>query len=110
MKTVIFIDDALDFDLFQGDFGEPGDSELSNKIVKGRGVYCCYVCNGEIAKGETHRSAVWKFNGEIMSYRCCNACCIAMVSSINCDYEEDDPIDARYLLGEVSRNDGRGEE
>lgn len=99
---------ALEFDLFQGDFGSPGDCELSNKIVTSRGKYICFICHGPIIKGEEHRSAAYKFDGEIMSYRCCNACCVAMASSVSCDYidilneESDDldPIDARYALGE----------
>ncbi len=94
------LNDALDFDLFQGDYGAPGDTELANKIVTGRGVYKCFICKGEISKGERHRSCTWIFDGELMSYRCCNPCCVAMVASVNCDYEEDDPIDARYSIGE----------
>ena len=108
MSEIVCLDDALDFDLFEGDFGEPGDSELSNRIVKGRGIYRCHVCEGEIAKGEIQRSTVWKFSGELMSYRCCNACCIAMASSVSCDYEEDDPIDERYRLGDLKRSTARG--
>ena len=30
---------ALEFDLFQGDFGSPDDCELTNKIVISRGDY-----------------------------------------------------------------------
>lgn len=91
-------DAALNFDLFAGDFGGADDASLSNKIVKGRGVYSCFICAGEIAIGERHRYAVHKFDGEIMTYRCCNACCVAMADSVNCDYEDEDPIDARYEL------------
>lgn len=100
---------ALDFDLFEGDFGTPGDTELSNKIVKGRGKYKCHICAGGIKKGEIHRAAVWKFDGELMSYRCCNACCVAMVASVNGNYEEDDPIEARYALGHECREQEHGD-
>lgn len=93
------LDSALDFDLFEGDFGEPGDTELSNKIVTGRGEYKCFICYGTILKGEVHRSAKWKFDGELMLYRCCNECCVAMVASVEGDYEESDPTEARYTLG-----------
>jgi hypothetical protein len=93
------LDDALYFDLFEGDFGTPSDVELSNKIVTGRREYKCHVCAGPIAKGEVHRSTTWKFDGELMSYRCCYTCCVAMVASVNGDYEEDDPTDTRYALG-----------
>jgi len=97
------LQDALYFDLFDGDFGEPGDSELSNKIVKGRQNYRCFVCEGPITPGELHRYSVWKF-GEINTFRSCNECCKAMVKSVNCDYEDEDPIDHRYSLGEEKRN------
>ncbi|EAN9829204.1 hypothetical protein ET371_00555 [Salmonella enterica] len=97
------LDAALDFDLFEGDFGTPFDTELSNKIVTSRGEYKCHICAGEILKGENHRSTTWKFDGELMSYRCCNECCMAMVKSVNCEYEEDDPIEARYALGHQRR-------
>ncbi len=93
------LEDALDFDLFEGDFGTPGDTELSNKIVTGRGEYSCHICHGAILKGEIHRSTTWKFEGELMSYRCCYECCRAMVSSVNGEYEEHDPIEDRYSLG-----------
>nr|DAP67519.1 MAG TPA: hypothetical protein [Caudoviricetes sp.] len=109
-------DAALDFDLFAGDFGDSGDVELSNKIVTGRGEYTCFICYGKIVKGEVHRSAVHKFDGEIMSYRVCNECCRAMASSVNYDFmsddegveDEQDPIDARYALGR-ERRESKGE-
>ncbi|MDA6077455.1 hypothetical protein O0544_17355 [Edwardsiella anguillarum] len=85
-------DAALSFELFAGDFGGADDVSLSNKIVKGRGVYSCFICAGEIAIGERHRYAVHKFDGEIMTYRCCNACCVAMADSVNCDYEDEDQL------------------
>jgi len=109
------LSEALDFDLFEGDFGEPGDSELSNKIVTGRGEYTCHICAGQIIKGEIHRSATYKFSGELMSYRCCNACCVAMVGSVTNAYitedddsEIDDPIEARYALGYERREASNG--
>lgn len=101
--SAVDIDGALDFYLFEGDFGEQGDRELSNKIVKGRKPYSCFVCAGEIQKGEIHRSSTWIFYNKPHTYRCCNACCVAMVASANGDYEEDDPLDMRYALGEELR-------
>ncbi|ENE0485968.1 hypothetical protein ABMI99_000278 [Escherichia coli] len=97
------LDDALDFYLFEGDFGAPFDIELSNKIVTSRGEYTCHICAGEISNGEIHRSTTWKFDGELMSYRCCNECCVVMVKSVNCEYEDKDPVEARYALGEERR-------
>jgi len=99
------LSDALDFDLFEGDFGEPGDSCLSNKIVTGRGVYSCHICAGNIQKGEVHLSAAYRFSGELHSYRVCNACCIAMVASVTSDYEDEDPVHERYALGEERRKE-----
>lgn len=110
-------DAALEFDLFAGDFGDSDDVELSNKIVTGRGEYTCFICYGKIVKGEVHRSAVHKFDGEIMSYRVCYECCKAMASSVNYDFMNDDegveyeqdPIDARYALGHERREQYRNE-
>ncbi|MGO0198168.1 hypothetical protein ACTJOD_24715 [Citrobacter freundii] len=107
------LEDALDFDLFAGDFGDSDDVELSNKIVTGRGEYICFICYGAIAKGESHRYAVHKFDGEIMTYRVCYECCKAMVSSVNYDHSDDtddgqEPIDARYALGEQRRTATKG--
>ncbi|MCL2892508.1 hypothetical protein [Brenneria tiliae] len=101
------IEDALDFYLFDGDFGEPGDRELSDKIVKGRKNHTCFVCAGEIQKGELHRVSTWIFYNKPATQRCCNSCCVAMVASVNSDYEEDDPLDARYALGSERRKSGR---
>lgn len=108
------LEDALDFDLFAGDMGDSDDIELSNKIVKGRKEYTCFICNGPIAIAESHRYAVHKFDGEMMTYRCCNECCLAMVSSVNGDFiddetcDGDDPIDARYALGQGRREASNG--
>ncbi|MGV8925049.1 MAG: hypothetical protein ACOH2G_05130 [Ewingella sp.] len=99
------LSDALDFDLFEGDFGEPGDSCLSNKIVAGRGVYVCHICHGDIQKGEIHLSAAYIFSAELHSYRVCNACCVAMVASVTADYEDEDPVHERYALGEERRKE-----
>lgn len=106
-------DAALEFDLFAGDFGDSDDVELSNKIVTGRGEYTCFICYGPIVKGEVHRSAVHKFDGELMTYRVCNECCKAMASSVNYDCSDDDddgqgPIDARYALGYERRSAVKG--
>ncbi|XOQ10952.1 MAG: CENP-V/GFA domain-containing protein [Serratia liquefaciens] len=101
----INLEDALDFDLFQGDFGTPGDSCLSDKIVKCRKVHACHICAGNIEPGEIARSSTWKFDGELHSYYCCDPCVKAMVISVNCDYEDEDPIDARYAIGEIAKSD-----
>ncbi|MFZ1875033.1 MAG: hypothetical protein WAU54_19995 [Chania sp.] len=102
-------EDALDFDLFAGDFGEPGDRCLSNKIVKCRKAHRCHICEGSTVPGEKALSATYVFSGELHSYYCCTACVDAMAKSVTCDYDlesdEDpiDPIDARYALGDEVR-------
>lgn len=109
-------DAALEFDLFAGDFGDSDDVELNNRIVTARKEYTCFICYGDIAKGEVHRSATHKFDGELMAYRICNECCKAMASSVNYDFmndedgveNEQDPIDARYALGH-ERRERKGE-
>ncbi|ECD2968449.1 hypothetical protein YG56_21080 [Salmonella enterica subsp. enterica serovar Kentucky] len=95
---------TLDFDLFQGDFGSPSDRELSNKIVIGRVKHSCHICAGTIENGEQHRAAWWVFDGELMGYRVCFECCVAAAASVDCDYDDQDPIDARYALGDQHRN------
>ena len=115
MSNEFYHDAALEFDLFAGDFGGSDDVELSNKIVTGRGEYTCFICFGAIVKGEVHRSAKHKFDGELMSYRVCNEFCKAMASSVNYDFmnddegveDEQDPINARYALG-FERRESKG--
>lgn len=97
---------ALDFDLFDGDFGYDGDRELRNKIVKFRKVGECHICIGEIKVGETGRSSVWCMDGKLLTYRICNECCVAIIESEGWDDDDDDddsdeidPIERRYNLG-----------
>ncbi|WP_286951485.1 MULTISPECIES: hypothetical protein [Brevundimonas] len=74
----------LGTDLFAGDFGEPGDRTMSNKMVVAAKPHQCGHCKGPIAKGERHRCFVEVFDGEMMTGRCCAECCLAMVR----DYDE----------------------
>lgn len=98
------LNSCLDFFLFEGDYGEPGDSELTDKIVKSRCEYICYVCEGKIRVGELHRYSVWKFD-RLTTFRCCNKCCQAMVRSIEDDFDDDDdPINKRFEIGDERRN------
>lgn len=76
----------LNTDLFAGDFGEPGDKTLSNKMVVAAKEHQCGHCKGPISKGERHRSFVEVIGGEMMPGRVCAECCSAIVK----DYDEND--------------------
>ncbi|CNL31245.1 TPA: hypothetical protein ACTR19_002551 [Yersinia enterocolitica] len=99
----INLEDALDFDLFEGDIGDGTERCLSDKIVKCRKPHVCYVCGSKIEPGQVARSSTWVFDGELHSYYNCETCVHAMVKSVNSDYDDEDPIHARYEVGEVSR-------
>ncbi len=69
---------VLQFDPFDGDFGAPGDTTLSNKMVTARKTGPCSHCGCTICKGERIRSMSAKFDGTLMNYRWCAPCCAAM--------------------------------
>lgn len=70
---------CLDFDMFDGDFGDQSDLTLSNKLVTAKKAHTCNNCLGRIEIGELYRHQVCKIDGEIMSYRWCKLCCEAML-------------------------------
>lgn len=74
-------DDVIACDPFEGDFGEPGDRTLKDKMVNARKTGPCHLCGQQIEPGERVRSRTDVFEGEIMSFRWCNACCHAMALS-----------------------------
>ena len=78
---------ALQFNPFDGDFGAPGDTTLSDKMVTARKEGPCSHCGHTICKGERVRSMSAKFDGQLMSYRWCALCCAAMVK---CQADEED--------------------
>lgn len=84
----------LNFDPFEGDFGEPGDTVLSNKMVTARKAGPCSHCAHGIQPGERVRSMTAKF-GDFMSYRWCAGCCAVMaeIELNDCpnDGEDDGP-------------------
>lgn len=82
----------LFFDPFAGDFGEPGDRTLSNRMVVGRKAHECHHCGGPIAVGERHRHQVEVFDGGIIAARWCAACCSAMVAEANADADAEEAI------------------
>lgn len=66
---------------FEGDFGSPDDRILKDKMVTARKAGACFLCEQEITPGERIRTMAAVFDGELMSYRWCNACCAAMSKS-----------------------------
>ena len=83
----------MDYDPFDGDFGAPGDTVLSDAMVKARKPHECSHCNGQISVGETHRSRYEKSDGEMRKWRWCAACCEAMVKEMEAYYAEEEPED-----------------
>lgn len=90
----------LNTDLFAGDFGEPGDRTLSNKMVVAAKEHKCGHCKGPIAKGERHRSFTEIFDGELFNGRLCAECCSACVADY--DAQGIDYMEARIDLYDPS--------
>lgn len=63
---------------FDGDFGHPSDKILKDKIGIARKPGPCCECLTEIQPGERIRMIGAIFDGQMMSYRYCSACCSAM--------------------------------
>lgn len=92
---------ALEFDPFEGDFGEPGDRTMKDAMVKARKPHTCAHCCGPIGIGETHRARTDVIAGDIMSWRWCALCCTAMVEQMNGDDDDERyPYEARTKLNE----------
>jgi hypothetical protein len=83
---------TLAFNPFDGDFGAPGDTTLSNKMVTARKTGPCSHCGCTICKGERIRSMSAKFDGTLMHYRWCSLCCAAMAKCL-ADEEHDESDD-----------------
>jgi hypothetical protein len=80
-------DNALCYDPFQGDFGCPGDVIFSDKFVIARKEGPCFECKTTITKGERVRRQSGVFDGEMLSFRFCRACCHAFSLAFEEDYE-----------------------
>ena len=94
-------EEALDFNLFEGDFGSPDDKEFDNKIVKVRKEHECHICSLRTPVGSYARYSVWLFDGDFMKYYVCQDCLDAIVQYENEEYDEEDeltPVDKRYRL------------
>lgn len=89
---------CLDTDPFYGDFGDPGDRVLQDKIVTTRKPATCDCCRGTTEIGERTRIIKAVFDGQMMSYRYCSECCHAM--AIVCsDDDGGEAWEARASLG-----------
>lgn len=66
---------------FEGDFGEPGDITLKDKMGIARKSGPCHLCGMNIKPKERVRLRTDISCGDIMSFRWCNACCHAMALS-----------------------------
>lgn len=88
-------DDALAYDPFASDFGSPGDRTLRDKMVTARRTGECHNCAQTIQTGERTRSRTDVADGEMMSFRWCQACCEAMALSWTDDGKA---ICARYAM------------
>lgn len=73
--------ECLKVNPFEGDFGSPGDRTLKDKIGTARKGGTCGMCRQEITTGERVRLLAAVFDGELMNYRWCSACCGAMAAS-----------------------------
>jgi len=107
-------DYALSFDMFAGDFGDGTERCLHDKIVKARKAHRCHICDGVTKAGELARSAKWIFDGELMTYYCCQECVLAMAKCESCDDESaedgDALIESRYAIGDKARDLRRKQE
>lgn len=84
--------DALDIDMFEGDFGDQGDTCLENRLViAGKDhIGGCSECGGDCLKGSVNRVMKWSFAQDgFMSYRYCESCLKAMIDELTDDDEED---------------------
>lgn len=74
-------ENVLNYNPFEGDFGEPGDITFKDRLITSRKEHRCIYCCNKINKGDTYRKIVSKFSGELMTHRYCKQCCDAMAIS-----------------------------
>lgn len=72
---------CLDLNPFEGDFGEPGDKTLSDKIVTLRNPRECNLCGQTAKPGTRCRVQVKVFTRKLEPYTWCEECCSAMAKS-----------------------------
>lgn len=93
--------ECLKVNPFEGDFGSPGDRVLKDKIGTARKGGTCGMCCQEITPGERVRLLAAVFDGTLMNYRWCSACCGAMAASWTDDGEA---WEERARMGRESLN------
>lgn len=99
MSTLFNEEDCLAYNPFEGDFGEPGDRTLSDKISTSRKEHKCNECLETIQKGERYRNIKSVINGDILAYKFCYKCCEAFAAAF--DYEDEEKFER--LLDERSQ-------
>jgi hypothetical protein len=100
--------EVLSVDPFEGDYGGSGSGDriLSDAVVTCRKAATCHACNGQCEPKTAIRRRVEVYDGELMSFAWCNACCKAMA-----DYSKNpEGLEARYEIGELARAHALGEE
>lgn len=94
-EKIATFEDALDVDMFAGDFGDQGDTCLENRLViASKDHICgCSECGGDCLKGSVNRVMKWAFQQDgFMSYRYCEKCLAEMINELHedeDDYDED---------------------
>lgn len=93
---------ALEYNPFEGDFGEQGDTVFKDKIVKTRKDCTCLHCKSAILKGEEARKLTAKFDGELKDYTWCVQCFTlqGMIEYYLEEYSTEDSDDSLYDLAE----------
>jgi hypothetical protein len=87
---------ALNFDVFAGDFGEPGDTAIVNELVKNRKDHKCSHCKEICKKGEISRSLKEVIDSEFRRYRFCQLCLEAMIKEEESYLNDEEPINYFY--------------
>lgn len=103
MVSQDYMDKVLEFNPFEGDFGEQGDRVLSDKVVKARKERKCSHCSSLIQKGDYVRSMSAKFDGELMSYAWCSECCDLMHAIVISEDSDDEEYDMDVMYRKWNR-------
>lgn len=93
----------LNYPLFEGDFGDPNDRIIANKMVIAAKNHQCSNCFGTIVKNERHRHHVGMYGGKSpFHYRYCSECCKAMA-----EFDEE-KLAQRYSNGRKALEKSKG--
>jgi hypothetical protein len=92
--------DALAYDPFADSFGGSGryDRCLRDTIVTARKTFWCHMCGGDVAPGTRSRARTDIFDGELVMYRWCAECCLAMAADVQSGNSVDQTT-VRYQMG-----------